>query len=122
MVINPEHYDKISFPDCSVKTISYDLENKIVVVKIDGINIDNFFTGQTKECVITLTQWNKFEILEYHNNKYKKLKIRNIDLLKDICESKISSDQMVLKGFGKLSGHWIEYHLSKPNIKIETFN
>ncbi len=122
MVINPELYDKISFPDCSVKTISYDLENKILVVKIDGIYIENFITGQTKECVITVTQWNKFEILEYHNDKYKKLKISNIDLLKDICESKIGSDQLVLKGFGKLSGHWIEYHLSKPNIKIETFD
>ena len=122
MIINPDLYGQISFPDYSVKTISYDLENKILVIRIDGIYIEDTITDSSKECLITISNWGKFEIFEYHNDKYRKLKIEHIDLLEDICESKISLDQLVLKGFGKLSGHWIEYHLSKPNIKIETFD
>ena len=91
-----------------------------MTIKIEGIYIEDVIANQTKECLMSLNKWEKFEIFEYSNDKYKKIKICNIDLLKDICESKITPDYLVLKGFGKLEGHWTEYHFYKANIKIET--
>jgi hypothetical protein len=121
MTIDPELFNRVYFSDYLVESINYDPNKKKMVINMDGIYIENLITDHSKKCKIDISAWEKFEIKEYNMHEWINLDINHLEPLDEICESTINLEHTILKGFGKISGQWIEYHFYKPNILIEVF-
>lgn len=112
--------ENLSFPDCEVEKMILNPDQKIVEIYTDRCYIDLNEGKRLFNCKITLSDWEKVEIVLYQSSTQKFLmsNLESADILVDICEF-IYGNKITLKGFGKQSGQWLEYSFMGGSFSVE---
>ncbi len=69
--------------------------------------------------LINISDWKSIEISMYSSDKRNWITLNedNYDSLKEINESEYN-ENLILRGFGKQTGQWIEYKIASPKLSI----
>jgi hypothetical protein len=117
MKLNQNMLNKISFPDYEILNMDVNLENKIIKIEIEGAFLNISEGLFLKRGIIIFDNFNNLEIKYYDDNLRKFFLMQNIDLLKSIDEFIYDKSETILKGFGKQTGKWTEYHIFDGKIE-----
>lgn len=119
-LLTKNEIQRLSFPDCIVEKMQFDIADRIVNIKTnigylsinEGINLKN--------CKLTLKNWQELRGSLYNSKtkKWEKLDIDNMEELIDICEFNYGKE-ITFSGFGKESGQWIELVFLNTILKVE---
>jgi hypothetical protein len=117
MKLNQNMFNKISFPDYEILKMEVNLENKIIKIEIEGAFLDISEGLFLKRGLIIFNDFNRLEMKYYDDNLEIFVLMKNRDLLKSIDEFIYDKSKTILKGFGKQTGKWIEYHIFGAKIE-----
>ena len=115
--IENEEWPLLSFPDANI--MNMEIETNNLEISVDTGYLDTPFNLMLGQGCIKFLHCQKITIRSY--NPASKSWYENTDILKDLCEVEIN-ENVKLKGFGKSSGHWTEFTLTKPSIKSAVFS
>jgi hypothetical protein len=112
------------FSDAEVLKIQKDMIKKTFSISVNNAHYCKGSTVCLGNGTLFVKNWSVFESRIYNINEEWEYRFEE---LKDICEFFILNDQIILKGFSKVSGNWVEYTFQKveayfsPFLKCETF-
>lgn len=109
----------VSFPDCTV--LSFELLESIrsLEILIDGAFMESSPSIFFKSAKLLLKKWDGLWIryFDAEAEKWYDVNSPDFDTLKDICEFVISDD-VILRGFGKYTGQWLEFQIKGGKISL----
>jgi hypothetical protein len=112
----------LSFPDFEIEKFEFSPERKILKIFIEGawLNIDR--GSLLGKGVLCFNDWTNLSISRFDPcteiwSNVNELTI--VEPLKDLCEIKFANSTVYLCGFGKQSGHWVEWKLQGPQMHAE---
>jgi hypothetical protein len=111
--------DNISTSDCKIENMFIgNNEIKIIFEYVYDIKNENYI----KNVCITISGWDKIICREYitkspfGKGRWKRnIQIRNFEIIQEI---EINNEKILLRGFCKETGNWMEYIIEKYRIKI----
>lgn len=111
---------ELSFPDCIVENMLFDIPNRIMTIKTNSGFLSIKEGIKLGSCKLTIENWQSLNATLYRTKtkKWENLNINNIESLVDICEFEYS-EEIIFRGFGIGSHQWIEIILSKATLKVE---
>lgn len=120
-ILDEKIMQNLSFPDFEIEKIEYSFKEKKIKNFIEGawLNINGGF--QLGRGVLYFNDWENFSMNRFdpYTENWSYLNESTIELLKDICEVKFSDSTVYLYGFGKQTGHWIEWKFQKAKMHAE---
>jgi len=71
--------------------------------------------------ILYFNDWESLTISRFdpHTEKWSHLNESTIEPLKDLCEVKFADSTICLYGFGKQTGHWVEWKIRKAKMHAE---
>ena len=117
MKIYNDDFNKLNFCDFNITEMYIDQKLKIINIILEGA-----YYGKLKilsDLNIKIFSWKSISILMYepYSKKAIDLNENNYDPLSRICESKLD-EKLILNGFGKKTGFWVEYEIYDPGIEV----
>lgn len=111
---------KLSFPDCAVKDMHFDITNRVVKIKTNGGYLAINGGTSLKFCKLIVKDWLTMNVALYRakTKKWEKLSLDNIENLLDICEF-VYGKKIIFRGFGSRTGQWIEIVFSGATLDVE---
>ena len=117
MKIKQNLLNKLSFPDSDVQRMLFFESKKRIEIYLEGAYLDidggRFFDSGN----LFIFGYKGIEAKLYDNDKWKPLGIKNYDPLKSIEEFVFREENIILRGFGKNTGKWVEYKIISPKIE-----
>ena len=109
----------LSFPESEVLSMDLNLEDKIMKLDIDSCYVDLSEGKRYFECSLELRNWRSLKVELYEASSQKDLILNPVsaDKLADICEFEFG-EEYIFRGFGKLTGQWIEYSFSGGELVV----
>jgi len=112
----------LSFTDFNVINLNLSLKNKKLTIFIDGayLNINNGIYFE--KGLLRFTNWESISIrkYDYHFKTWIHLnEIENVESLENICKTSFSKSHVILSGFAKKSGQWMEWEITHAKIVAE---
>ena len=114
--IQSDQWQLLSFPDATVKTMK--IQSCNIEINVDSGFLDSPFDLVLNQGTIKFANCRKIKIRSY--NPTSKQWYDTLEILKDLCEVEFG-ENVKLKGFGKRTGHWTEFILTKPSAKYAVF-
>ena len=114
--------NKLSFPDFMIKKMVFSDKLKVIEIYIEGDYLDIKGGMFLKNGKIILKNYKRIIAKLFDNESWKMLTSCNYDELKSLEEFIYLDSNIILKGFGKNTGKWIEYIIFKPLIDVEFVN
>lgn len=110
---------QLSFPDCIVEEMNFDIPGKTVKIKTDIGYLSSDSGVKLKNCEIIIRDWSELKVSLYRaaSKQWEKLDVNQIEKLVDICEFEYGK-KIVFRGFGKKTGQWIEVVFLDGMIKV----
>lgn len=121
MKILKEYFSKLNFTDHIVNSMLLNFKLKTLELKTDGVSLkSNDKWKELGEATIKISNWKSImiSIYETKEKKWKNLDESNYDTLKEICEADFNNN-MILRGFGKKTGQWLQYEIISPMVDID---
>lgn len=95
---------ELSFPDEQVMTWAE--REKSLEFSVSGAHC---LTAIDSLVLVQLRDWDACSGFRYMPDKPHQPVFSPLEPLREICEAEFSSSAVVLRGFGAVSGHWLEY-------------
>ena len=105
--------DHLSFPDQRIT--AWSANSNIVRIRLSGAFL---LTVIDVPVELTIAEWSSFQSRSFHDGHWSYSK--NFEPLKDICECSLSSDPVILRGFGAQSGKWLEHCFHQGRVRAFT--
>jgi len=112
----------LSFHDYPIESIELLYKEKRLKFFIDGAYLDinnGIFLGKG---TLTFANWESISMKKYDFRIKKWIQINvaeNMDPLDEICESSFSKSRVILSGFAKNCGLWMEWEITHAKIVAE---
>ncbi len=114
MIINKETLKKMNFSDFQVLNSQIDKEKKTIDFSLSGaaINHDNNRLD-LGEGHLVLHDYDSIFITSYNAEDKTEKELSEVDYeeLQEICEIDVLSDEVIIKGYAKLTFNWIEFRI-----------
>ena len=109
------------FPDFDIERIEVTPERKKIKIFVEGGWLDIDGGIQLGKGVLYFDDWENFSISSFdpYTEQWSYLNELAIEPLKDLCEVKFSDSVIYLYGFGKQTGHWMEWKIQKAKMHAE---
>jgi hypothetical protein len=110
---------QLSFPDCIVEEMKFDIPQKIVKIKTDIGYLSSDGGVKLKNCELIIRDWSELKVSLYRaaTKQWEKLDVNQIEKLVDICEFEYDK-KIIFRGFGKKTGQWIEVVFLDGTLKV----
>lgn len=102
-----ERLSHLSFPDAQVEHVDLDLPAKRLTLRIDGAWLDGEGIGSIGAGDLVVTGWEHLDVRVYDHERDAWSRVAFMPL-RDICEFCVDASQIVLRGFAKDTGSWME--------------
>lgn len=110
---------QLSFPDCIVEEMKFDIPEKIVKIKTNIGYLSGNGGVKLKNCELIIRDWHELNVSLYRvtTKRWEKLDVDHIEKLVDICEFECDG-KTVFRGFGEITGQWIEIVFLNAVLKV----
>lgn len=109
----------LSFSDCKVEKMQFDISNRIVDIKTDGAYVVMDECVEFQSCRLMVKNWESVSARLYRakTKQWEELDVNCIEKLVDICEFNYDQE-IVFRGFGAESGQWVEITFTKAALEV----
>ncbi|NGX46713.1 MAG: hypothetical protein K1000chlam3_00074 [Chlamydiae bacterium] len=120
-ILDEKVMKNLSFPDFDVEKIEFFPKDKKLKIYIEGAWLDVDGGSQLGRGILYFNDWENFLVSRFDPDTEQWLLINVFDIepLKDLCEVKFNNETICLYGFGKRTGHWIEWKIQKTKMCAE---
>lgn len=120
-ILDEKIMQNLSFPDFGIEKIEFAPKGKKIKIFVEGAWLDLDGGSQLGRGVLYFDDWENLSISRFdlHTEKWSHLNESAIEPLKDLCEVKFADSTICLYGFGKETGHWMEWKIQKAKMHAE---
>ena len=120
-ILDGKTMQNLSFPDFDVEKIEFAFKEKKLNIFVEGAWLDIDGGYQLGRGILYFNDWVNLIISRFDpgTEKWSHLKESAIEPLKDLCEVKFADFTVCLYGFGKQTGHWMEWKIQKAKMHAE---
>ena len=111
---------ELSFPDYAVRAFVCDAAARHAAVSVDGAWLADGEGRAVGPGQLVIVRWTALQVKTFDPRGNYWSSVPAGEPLKDLCEAEFKSDQVVLRGFSKVSGLWTEFTFSAPSAYYET--
>ena len=121
IVFSEKEMQNLSFPDFDIEAIEFLPKDKKLMISVEGAWLDIDGGYQLGKGTLYFNDWENLVVSNYDPDTEQWLIINNpsIDPLKDLCEFKFNGKSIYLYGFGKNTGHWIEWKIQNTKMSAK---
>lgn len=121
IVLDEKMMKNLSFPDFDVEKMEFSFEEKKMKIFIEGGWLNIGRGSLLGEGVLYFEDWENLIISRFDpfTEKWSDVNKPAIEPLKDLCDVKFSDSTICLYGFGKNTGHWMEWKIQKAQVHAE---
>ena len=120
-ILDEKKMQNLSFPDFDVEKIEFVPEEKKLKICVEGAWLDIDEGSQLGRGILYFSDWENLSISRFdpQAEKWSYLNEPAIEPLRDLCEVKFTDSTIFLCGFGKQTGHWMEWKIRKAKMHAE---
>ena len=116
-----EQLSHLSFPDAQVESTDLDLQALPMALRLDRAWLNSEPVRSVEAGALVITGWARLEVRAYEHKTGEWSKIE-FTPLRDICEFVVDASAIVLRGFAKDSGQWIEVVAAGEQVQATTLH
>ncbi|NRA66654.1 MAG: hypothetical protein HRU19_19350 [Pseudobacteriovorax sp.] len=121
MVVSEKDLKCLSFPEAQVLEMNVDPLRKTINIHVDHAYIDDSNSGiHLQKVVLSISDFRDISACEFESGILKPINPEDHRFfLRDICEFLIENDQILIKGFSKIRGFWVEFEILHGKLTVE---
>lgn len=116
--LNKSQISKLSFPDFEIEEMLFLPHKKELHIYVEGAWLEMGEGVRLGRGVLFFNNWEYLTINKFdtYKNIWSPIEIEAFEPLKDLCEVKFNNCIVLLSGFGKETGQWLEWKISNPQV------
>jgi len=115
----------LSFPDIEVQKMELSFQEKVLKIFVEGACLDINGKGlKLNKGMLFFNGWKSLSISKFNHvhENWIEVDISSTEPLNDLCECLFSELEVSLRGFGKITGEWLEWKIIRPKEMYAEFN
>lgn len=120
-IISTQELQQLSFPDYSVLEMQVSTSENLLVIFVEAGWLSTPHGGEElKHGTLLFKNWETLQVKLYDHENYRWIEPTGppVDTLTDLCEAEFSEHHVLLRGFGKHTGQWLEYKVVGHHLLI----
>lgn len=112
-IIDKNMMQNLSFPDFEVENTELYVEKKMLKIFVSGAWLNLDLGLKLGKGILVFSEWDSILINQFNSKteQWSSIKPIQSESLKDLCEFIFSDSTVLLCGFGKKTGEWMEWKI-----------